>query len=390
MCARFCTRSAHKGGVTLLFGNWRATRSLHTVELEKVVHMPTFSQLPSGKWRVQVRRSGIYRAATFASKREARDWSTAVEAQANHVVAGGFAPIPRATTLADLINRYSETSSASSGRTKEATLAMLKRDLGKVKLAALNAVVLRDFVDRRQEGGAGGVTIAADLSYLSAVLKWGRHARRLDLPERLALDARASLKHRGLDTRGMERDREPTDEELGALYAHWDHNARQKIPMTLLCRFALATGMRQAEICKLEIKDIDCDARTVLIRDRKDPRKKQGNHQTVPLLEAAWQLVEPLLEGRAQGTLFPYRAASVSTAFTRACKEVTPPIANLRFHDLRHRATAEFFRMGLDIPRVALLTGHKTWAMLRRYTAIKPEDVHAAIRRPQTGRPAIS
>jgi hypothetical protein len=34
--------------------------------------------------------------------------------------------------------------------------------------------------------------------------------------------------------------------------------------------------------------------------------------------------------------------------------------------------------MGLDIPQVALLTGHKTWAMLKRYTDIKPADVHAA------------
>lgn len=58
-----------------------------------------------------------------------------------------------------------------------------------------------------------------------------------------------------------------------------------------------------------------------------------------------------------------------------------PQIIDLHFHDLRHRATAEFFRMGLDIPRVALLTGHKTWSMLRRYTKIKPEDVHAAVAR---------
>jgi len=54
-------------------------------------------------------------------------------------------------------------------------------------------------------------------------------------------------------------------------------------------------------------------------------------------------------------------------------------IEDLHFHDLRHRATVQFFRMGLDIPRVALLTGHKTWAMLRRYTDIKPADVHAAL-----------
>ena len=59
----------------------------------------------------------------------------------------------------------------------------------------------------------------------------------------------------------------------------------------------------------------------------------------------------------------------MSTGFTRACAELG--IEDLHFHDLRHRATAQLFRMGLDIPRVALLTGHKTWAMLRRYTDIK-------------------
>ena len=78
--------------------------------------------------------------------------------------------------------------------------------------------------------------------------------------------------------------------------------------------------------------------------------------------------------------LFPYDPRSVSASFTRACTALG--IEDLHFHDLRHRAAAQFFRMGLGIPQVALLTGHKTWAMLRRYTAIKPEDVHAAINKP--------
>ena len=147
--------------------------------------------------------------------------------------------------------------------------------------------------------------------------------------------------------------------------------------MPLLCRFALATGMRQAEITRLEVEDLDRAAKTIVIRDRKDPRKKIGNHQTVPLLPDAWAIVEEVLEDRDTGFLFPYREASVSTAFTRACKATG--IKDLHFHDLRHRATAQFFRMGLDIPRVALLTGHKTWGMLRRYTDIKPADVHATV-----------
>lgn len=349
--------------------------------------MATFSQLPSGKWRVQVRKSGIYKAATFATKREAREWSTAIEAQANHVAAGGYAPVPKAATVGDLIDKYTETLTKQPGRSKSATLTMLKRELGKVSLSKLNAITLRNFIDERQDSKAGGVTIAGDLSTLSAVLKWGKHSRQLDLPERLAMDARASLVHRGLDTRSKERDREPTDGELAQLYALWDGNPRQKVPMTLLCQFAIATGMRQAEICRLDISDLDHTAKSIIIRDRKDPRQKIGNHQTVPLLAAAWAIVEPLIVDRTHGFLFPYNEKSVSAAFTRGCQNVEPPIVDLHFHDLRHKATASFFRMGLDIPKVALLTGHKTWTMLRRYTKITAGDVHDQIKKTASSAP---
>ncbi len=325
-----------------------------------------------------MRRGGIYRAATFDKKREAQDWAAAIEGQLNHVAASGFAPIPKGATLGDLIDKYSESLTNQPGKTKTATLAMLKRDLGPVKLTGLNAVLLRDFIDRRRNSGAGGVTIAADLSFLSAVLKWARHARHIDVPDNLALEARASLKHRGLNARSQERDREPTDEELSRLYAHWEASARQRIDMPTICRFALATGMRLGEICSIQVEDVDRERRTVVIRDRKDPKAKLGNDQVVPLLPDAWGVVAPLIEGRADGSIFGVQARSASTAFTRACQAVEPAIAGLHFHDLRHRATAQFFRAGLGIPQVALLTGHKTWAMLRRYTSIKPEDVHAA------------
>lgn len=342
--------------------------------------MPTFSQLPSGRWRVQVRRAGVYKAASFTLKRDAEAWAREAERQAEHVGAGGFAPVPKGATVGDLIDEYVKRTDEG-GKTKSATLKMLKAQIGRVKLASLNAVVLRDFIDRRTEQGAGGVTIAADLSFLSSALKWGRHARLLDVPDKLALEARESLSHRGLRTRSRERDREPTDDELTRLYAHWGSRPRQKIDMPTICRFALASGMRLGEICGLQVADVDRQARTVVIRDRKDPRNKAGNDQTVPLLPAAWAIVEPMIEGREDGQVFDVRAASVSTAFTRACADVSPPIADLHFHDLRHRATAQLFRDGLDIPRVALMTGHKTWAMLRRYTDIKPADVHTAYAR---------
>lgn len=341
--------------------------------------MASYTQLPSGKWRVQVRRGGLYRAATFPLKRDAEAWARVTEGQAHQVAASGHAQPPKGATLADLIEAYMATRAGAGGKTKTATLGMLKARLGKVKLQTLSAMVLRDFIDERITDGAGGVTIAADLSFLGAVLKWGRHARHWDLPAELPGQARASLKHRGLDTRSKERDREPTDAELRLLFSHWESRSRQKIDMPTLCRFALATGMRLGEICELRVEDVDLKRKTALIRDRKDPRNKVGNNQIVPLLPAALEIVTELVRDRETGSLFGVQADSASTAFTRACKLTQPPIVDLHMHDLRHRATAEFFRMGLDIPRVALLTGHKTWTMLRRYTSIKPEDVHAIV-----------
>jgi site-specific recombinase XerD len=51
-------------------------------------------------------------------------------------------------------------------------------------------------------------------------------------------------------------------------------------------------------------------------------------------------------------------------------------IIDLHFHDLRHEGTSKLFEEGYQIQQVALVTGHKDWRHLRRYTNLKPEDLH--------------
>ena len=325
--------------------------------------MATLTKLPSGKWRAQVRKGGMYRGETFTLRRDALAWAQQIELQAEHIVASGYQPVPDRYTVGDLIDGYALECNMG-GRTKQATHGMLKRELGSIPLKRINNIHLRDFIDKRVEAGAGGVTIAADLSFFGAILKWGRHSRRMDLPTDLARDARRDLSARKVSTRSNERDREPTTEELERLYAFWTANKRQRIPMATLCAFALSTAMRQDEICSILLEDVNEQKRTVIIRNRKDPRRKEGNHQTVPLLPSAWVLVEAILAARKVGRVFAHQASSVSTAFTRACTKVG--IADLRFHDLRHKATSDLFRSGLTIPQVALLTGHKTWTQLKQ------------------------
>lgn len=64
---------------------------------------------------------------------------------------------------------------------------------------------------------------------------------------------------------------------------------------------------------------------------------------------------------------------AISIAFGRACKRAN--LTNTHFHDVRHEAVSRFFELGLSLPEVAAISGHKTWAMLKRYTHLKAEDL---------------
>lgn len=117
------------------------------------------------------------------------------------------------------------------------------------------------------------------------------------------------------------------------------------------------------------------------IRDRKDPRQKKGNDQRIPLLAVSGYDAVALIEeqrairGNEDDRIFPYNHKSTSTVFTRAVKDLG--IDDLHFHDLRHEGTSRLFEAGFEIHQVALVTGHKDWKMLRRYTHLKPEALHA-------------
>jgi integrase len=104
----------------------------------------------------------------------------------------------------------------------------------------------------------------------------------------------------------------------------------------------------------------------------------------VPLLAATGYDAEAILreQGHITGDqmrIFPYAPDSISTAFRRACRELE--IEDLRFHDLRHEATSRLFEAGFTIEQVALVTGHKDWKNLRRYTNLRPEALHAEAER---------
>jgi len=48
-------------------------------------------------------------------------------------------------------------------------------------------------------------------------------------------------------------------------------------------------------------------------------------------------------------------------------------LASLRFHDLWYEAVSRFFEAGLNVPEVALISGHRDPRMLFHYAQPRPE-----------------
>jgi integrase len=244
---------------------------------------------------------------------------------------------------------------------------------------------LIQFGRARSEAGAGPVTLGIDIGAIGLVLSHAAAVHGLSVSTEQVALAGIALKRLGLIGKGVERDRRPTESEVGSLIALFESNDRQIIPVRRIIRFAIATAMRLDEICRVDWGDANERTRILLIRDRKDPRNKQGNDQRIPLFGPSgydgWSILaeQALHLGRAKGRIFPYNSRSVGTAFRRGCRELG--IDNLHFHDLRHESIRRLFEAGFAIEQVSLVTGHKDWKMLRRYTHLKPEALHEFARR---------
>jgi integrase len=343
----------------------------------------TFTRLKSGSWRVQVRRKRKYVNDTFLRRKDAEEWALDVERRIDR----GEPPIPRscsgAKTFGDLVRLHRDDLQEVGkriGRSKAASLAFLERRLGRLRLPELDRERLIQFGKERAAEGAGPVTLGIDLGYIKTILSHAAAVHGVLLSTQGIDLARIALGRLGLVGKGEERDRRPTQHELDQLIASFESNPRQQIPLGRIIRFAVATAMRQDEICRVEWVDFDADNRMLLIRDRKDPRRKNGNNQRIPLLDVSGYDACAIIKeqrghvGSNLGRIFPYNSRSVGTAFRRQCRDFK--IQDLHFHDLRHEGTSRLFEAGFSIEQVALVTGHKDWKMLRRYTHLKPEGLH--------------
>ena len=68
------------------------------------------------------------------------------------------------------------------------------------------------------------------------------------------------------------------------------------------------------------------------------------------------------------------RSRSITQLFKEACDACG--IENLHFHDLRHEGVSRLFEDGRPMEQVSVVSGHRSWKDLKRYTNLKPKNLH--------------
>jgi integrase len=323
------------------------------------------------RWRALVRRKGYPPACkTFATKAQATTWARGVEA---NIDAGRPLAAVAALGVGELIQTYRELREASRPilDTANEHYMLEHLDAGLGELPSLSIKDLVGYCKMRRAEGAGPYTVNMEISKLGTVLRYAASALELQLQlADVVGHARPLLTHLKLIGGGGQRERRAGEDELTRICEALSPQIADVV------RFAVASCMRRGEIVRIRWVDVNVAMRCVLIRDRKDPRNKLGNDQLVPLLGEAWDIANR--QPRESDAIFPYHEQTITKAFTGACKRLSIP--DLHFHDLRHEGTSRLFEQGYTIEQVALVTGHRDWRHLRRYTNLRPEDLHKARR----------
>lgn len=274
-------------------------------------------------------------------------------------------------TLAAVIDQYIRESKRELGKTKTQVLRTIKEsELGALKCSAIDSPAVLAFAQGLK---VQPQTVGNYLAHLSAVATVARPAWGYPLDIQAVKDARVVSQKLGIVSRSNQRDRRPTLAELDKLMAHYEVMEAKRsdaLPMRDLILFAIFSTRRQEEITRLAVADLDQEHGEIWVRDMKHPGEKLGNDARLMLPPRALVIAQKRMAADPKAKLlFPFNADSISTSFTRACQILG--IEDLHFHDLRHEGISHLFELGWNIPKVALVSGHRTWTSLKRYTHIR-------------------
>lgn len=176
----------------------------------------------------------------------------------------------------------------------------------------------------------------------------------------------------GMPNPQNERDRVLTEEEWGRLH----QAAKPHLRPVLLTAYQL--GQRFREIVSLTWDRVDLKRGFITLRSQ-DTKAKVGRH--IPMTPDVRLTFQRLAKIRSltNNHVFTYKGRPlqrISRSFRTALKDAG--ITNFRFHDLRHCASTNLRRAGVDTATAMKIVGHKSEKMWKRYNSIEEKDLTQA------------
>jgi integrase len=311
-------------------------------------------------WEAQVRRQGYPSLCkSFSTKADAAQWAREQERAIERAELPTTIRDFRNMTVSDLLRRYGQeiTPIKRGAKFEESRIRqLLSHPTAATRLHQLSGAVVTRYRDDRLKV-VKPASVRRELTILRHVFEIAK--REWGIP--LSNNPVHQIK---LPDDGVPRSRRLAPGDADQLFdAISPRTGWYLRPLIVL---ATETGMRRGELLSIRWIDVDLSNRTIRIL-----KTKNGHPRTVPLSPIAIQALSNM--EKTEGKVFPISTNAVRLAWERLRKKAG--LEDLRLHDLRHEAVSRFFEAGLNVPEVALISGHRDPRMLFRYTHPKPELV---------------
>lgn len=234
--------------------------------------------------------------------------------------------------------------------------------LGGMHLADINRALLDDIRDKRSAGVMPG-TVNRYMALVRTILRRACNEWEwLDRAPKVGM-----MRDRGGRIRSLSRD------EYARLLAELpDHLAE-------MVRFSVATGLRQANVTRLQWRQISIERRHLWVGA---DQHKNGAAHSVPLNKAALDVLARRL-GDHPVYVFTYEGKPVVQVNTKAWRKALQraAIEDFRWHDLRHTFATWHREAGTPTHELQRLGGWKTQSMVERYAHVAPDGLQLAASR---------
>jgi integrase len=248
----------------------------------------------------------------------------------------------------------------------------LKPFFGSQRLDALTSFTVDRYKRRRLDAGASNGTINLELGTLSHLFNKAVEWKWLKAPPcKIAMLAKSQGRIIAL-----------TDEQADALMRA--AVADEDPDCWLFVAFGLNTAMRHREILQARFDHLDLGTRRLFI-----PQAKAGDREQPITPELAEILAkEREMRDDQEGWIFPSPRPTTSStghrdrmhkSFRRAVKAAGMDPEVITPHVMRHTAITKLVKAGVDLPTIQKISGHKTLAMVLRYTHVHGDHIDRAI-----------